>query len=81
LVGYVQFTAVFSIPLRAQIVDLDSPVKSGLRLLPLVSATAFGSLFGGGTEAQKGLTAKRMEQESRNMEQGSRLIKHHKITK
>jgi len=47
---------VFSIPLRAQIVDLDSPVKSGLRLLPLVAATAFGSLFGGGASAKKNLT-------------------------
>jgi hypothetical protein len=56
LVGYVQFTAVFSIPLRAQIVDLDSPVKSGLRLLPLVSATAFGSLFGGGASAKWNFT-------------------------
>jgi len=56
LTGYVQFTAVFSIPLRAQIVDLDSPVKSGLRLLPLVAATACGSLFGGGASAKWNLT-------------------------
>jgi hypothetical protein len=52
----VQFTAVFSIPLRAQIVDLNSPVKSGIRLLPLVSATAVGSCFGGGASAGKNLT-------------------------
>jgi hypothetical protein len=56
LTGYVQFTAVFSIPLRSQIVDLSSPVKSGIRLLPLVSATAFGSLFGGGASAKRNLT-------------------------
>lgn len=54
--GYVQFTAVFSIPLRAQIVDLNSPVKSGLRLLPLVASTAVGSLLGGGASAKKNLT-------------------------
>jgi hypothetical protein len=47
---------VFSIPLCAQIVDLDSPVKSGLRLLPLVSATAFGSMFGGGASAKRNFT-------------------------
>jgi hypothetical protein len=56
LTGYVQFTAVFSIPLRSQIVDLSSPVRSGIRLLPLVSATAFGSLFGGGASAKRNLT-------------------------
>jgi hypothetical protein len=56
LTGYVQFTAVFSIPLRAEIVDLNSPVKSGLRLLPFVAATAFGSLVGGGASAVKNLT-------------------------
>ena len=47
---------MFSIPLRSQIVDLKSPVASGIRLLPLVSATAFGSLFGGGASAKRNLT-------------------------
>jgi len=56
LIGYVQFTAIFSIPLRAQIVDLNTPVKAGLRLLPLVASTAVGSLIGGGSSAKKNLT-------------------------
>jgi hypothetical protein len=56
LTGYVQFGAVFSIPLRAQIVDLEDPVKSGLSLLPLVAATAVGSLVGGGASAGKNIT-------------------------
>ena len=43
---------MFSIPLRAQIVDLNTPVKSGLRLLPLVAATAIGSLVGGGSSSR-----------------------------
>ena len=56
MVGYVQFTAIFSIPLRAQIVDLNTPVRSGLRLLPLVASTACGSLIGGGSSAKKNMT-------------------------
>ncbi|KAH8586548.1 major facilitator superfamily transporter [Bisporella sp. PMI_857] len=56
MAGFVQFSAVFSIPLRAQVVDLKSPVQAGIRLLPLVSATAVGSLVGGGASAKKNLT-------------------------
>lgn len=56
MAGYVQFSAVFSIPLRAQLVDLQTPVQAGVRLLPLVSATAVGSLIGGGASAKKNLT-------------------------
>ncbi|RDL33234.1 MFS general substrate transporter [Venustampulla echinocandica] len=56
MAGYVQFSAVFSIPLRAQLVDLQTPVQAGIRLLPLVSATAVGSLIGGGASAKKNLT-------------------------
>lgn len=44
-IGFIQFTAVFSIPLRAQLVDGDSPIKAGLHLLPLVGATACGSIL------------------------------------
>jgi hypothetical protein len=56
LIGYVQFTAIFSIPLRAQIVDLNTPVRAGLRLLPLVASTACGSIVGGGSSAKKNMT-------------------------
>lgn len=56
LVGYVQFTSVFSIPLRNQVVDLNTPVKAGLRLLPLVASTAVGSMVGGAASAKKNLT-------------------------
>ncbi|KAH6677569.1 major facilitator superfamily domain-containing protein [Halenospora varia] len=56
IAGFVQFSAVFSIPLRAQLVDLKDPVQAGIRLLPLVSATAVGSLIGGGSSAKKNLT-------------------------
>jgi len=56
MAGFVQFSAVFSIPLRAQLVDFKSPIQAGIRLLPLVSATAVGSLIGGGSSAKKNLT-------------------------
>jgi hypothetical protein len=56
LTGYVQFTSVFSIPLRSQIVDLNAPVKAGLRLLPLVGSTAVGSMVGGASSAKINLT-------------------------
>jgi hypothetical protein len=56
MAGFVQFAAVFSIPLRTQLVDLKSATQAGIRLLPLVSATAVGSLIGGGSSAKKNLT-------------------------
>ncbi|KAE9375004.1 major facilitator superfamily transporter [Stipitochalara longipes BDJ] len=47
LTGYVYFTAIFTIPIRYQVVDLNSPVRAGVRLLPLVASTAFGTLASG----------------------------------
>ncbi|EPE31907.1 MFS general substrate transporter [Glarea lozoyensis ATCC 20868] len=56
MAGFVQFAVIFSIPLRAQLVDLKSATQAGIRLLPLVSATAVGSLIGGGSSAKQNLT-------------------------
>jgi len=52
LTGYVYFTALFTIPLRHQVVDLNTPIRSGVRLLPLVVATALGSLVSGGVSSR-----------------------------
>jgi hypothetical protein len=57
-------------------VDLNSPVKSGLRLLPLVGATAFGSLFGGGASAVKNLTFYTMNAGTALMLVGTGLLSH-----
>jgi hypothetical protein len=76
LTGYIQFTAVFSIPLRAQIVDLKSPVTSGIHLLPFVAATAVGSLFGGGASAGKNLTFYTMNIGTALMLLGTGLLSH-----
>jgi hypothetical protein len=53
LTGFVLLLAVVNIPLRAQIVDVVSAVKSGLQLLPLVGSCALGSALGGGASFRK----------------------------
>jgi hypothetical protein len=53
LTGFVLLLAVVNIPLRAQIVDVVSAVKSGLQLLPLVGGCALGSAIGGGASFRK----------------------------
>jgi hypothetical protein len=47
LTGFVYFTAIFTLPLRYEVVDLNSPVRSGVRLLPFVASTALGIFFTG----------------------------------
>lgn len=53
LTGFVLLLAVVNIPLRAQIVDVVSAVKSGLQLLPLVGGCAVGAALGGGASFKK----------------------------
>lgn len=53
LIGYAYFTAIFTIPVRYQVVDQNSPIRSGLRLLPLVVATALGSLVSGSAASRR----------------------------
>jgi hypothetical protein len=53
LTGFVLLLAVVNIPLRAQIVDVASAVRSGLQLLPVVGGCALGSAIGGGASFKK----------------------------
>lgn len=50
------FMTVVSIPLRAEIVNLYSAIKSAILLLPLMAGTAFGSAAGGAISSKKNLT-------------------------
>lgn len=47
--GYINFTAVYSLPLHFQIVNGTSPLTAGVSLLPLLGSVAVGSMLGGFT--------------------------------
>jgi hypothetical protein len=47
LTGFVNFTAIYSLPLHFQIVNGSSPLTAGIALLPLLVSAAIGSMLGG----------------------------------
>jgi hypothetical protein len=47
LTGFVNFTAIYSLPLHFQIVNGTSPLTAGVGLLPLLVSAAIGSMLGG----------------------------------
>lgn len=47
LTGFVNFTAIYSLPLHFQIVNGSSPLTAGVALLPLLVSAAIGSMLGG----------------------------------
>lgn len=54
--GFSLFTVIFDLPLRTQIVNLESPATAGVRLLPLLCAAAVGSFVGGAVSSKKNRT-------------------------
>lgn len=54
--GFNFFVLIFNLPLRSQLVNLDNPETSGIRLLPLLGAIALGSFLGGAASRKKNLT-------------------------
>lgn len=47
LTGFVNFIAIYSLPLHFQIVNGSSPLMAGVALLPLLVSAAVGSMLGG----------------------------------
>ncbi|KAF7896141.1 hypothetical protein EAF00_006156 [Botryotinia globosa] len=47
LMGFPYFVAIYSLPLRFQVVNGKSPLTAGLGLLPMLGSTAIASLLGG----------------------------------
>lgn len=56
LTGFVLLLTIINVPIRAQIVNLDSAIKSGILLLPLMGGTAVGSALGGSASSKKNNT-------------------------
>ncbi|OQE32828.1 hypothetical protein PENFLA_c001G10246 [Penicillium flavigenum] len=54
--GFTFFVIIFNLPLRSQIVNAQSPAAAGVRLLPLLCATAVGSFLGGAASSKKNRT-------------------------
>ncbi|CAG8318171.1 unnamed protein product [Penicillium salamii] len=54
--GFTFFVVIFNLPLRSQIVNGLSPAAAGVRLLPLLCATAVGSFLGGAASSKKNRT-------------------------
>ena len=57
LSGFVFYIAVINLPQRFQIVDQDSPTFAGVRLVPMMIASALGSFLGGGISRKKNRTS------------------------
>lgn len=52
-IGFPYFTLIFSFPMRAQVVSGKSALESGIRLLPMLGTTAFGTALGGKLNSTK----------------------------
>jgi hypothetical protein len=46
LTGYISLLVIITLPQRFQIVNVDSPIMTGIHLLPLLGGTAVGSVLG-----------------------------------
>lgn len=53
LTGFPMFLLIFAIPLRFQIVNLNTPLQAGINLLPYLGSMAFGTMCGGAVSAFK----------------------------
>lgn len=56
LTGFPLFLTVIQLPERFQIVNSTSPIGAGVRLMPLLFASAFGSSFAGFCSSRKNNT-------------------------
>lgn len=74
MTGYVLLLSIFNIPLRAQVVDSASSIQAALRLLPLLVATAVGSVLGGGASSKTKLLSWSLMAASSLMALGTGLL-------
>jgi hypothetical protein len=57
LTGFIWYQAVVALPSRSQIVSGDSPVRAGIRLLPMMATAALGTFVAGGASSKRNITA------------------------
>ncbi|KAK5173542.1 uncharacterized protein LTR77_002223 [Saxophila tyrrhenica] len=55
--GFNYYIAIVNLPQRFQIVDANSPVVAGVKLLPMMVSSAVGSLVGGGVNTRHNRTS------------------------
>ena len=53
LIGFPYFVVIYSLPLRLEVVNGQSPLAGGLALMPMVGSTAVASFFGGYLNSKK----------------------------
>lgn len=56
LSGFVYYITLIQLPQRFQIVDADSPVIAGVKLLPTMVSSAIGSLTSGSINSKRNMT-------------------------
>ncbi len=57
LTGFVYYIAVINLPQRFQIVDGDSPILAGVKLLPMLASSATASLISGAINVRRNFNA------------------------
>ncbi|KAK4448125.1 MFS general substrate transporter, partial [Podospora aff. communis PSN243] len=60
LTGFPYFVAIYTFPMRFQVVNGKNPFEAGLMLLPMLAATALGSLIAGAVNGKVHKTAETM---------------------